>query len=202
MSTNKGFQGWATDAKLLAYLYNNKHVTPFEMAGLVLEVKAPIFVFREWHRHRTQSYNEMSARYIPLPDENYMPLPLDVMERISAGSKNKQAQGVSDVMPATSEVEAWLRALETAYRRCQHVYERGLELGIPKEIARLPVPVARYSRMRASANLRNWLAFLTLRMAPNAQWEIRQYAEAVGRIVAEQFPRTWELFAKDHYGSE
>jgi thymidylate synthase (FAD) len=61
----------------------------------------------------------------------------------------------------------------------------------------LPVPVARYSRMRASANLRNWLGFLTLRQASNAQWEIRQYADVVGSIVAEHFPRTWELFAKE-----
>jgi thymidylate synthase (FAD) len=82
MSTNKGFQGWDTDEKLLAYLYNNKHATPFEMAGLVIEVKAPLFVFREWHRHRTQSYNEMSARYVPLPDENYTPS----VERIVTGA--------------------------------------------------------------------------------------------------------------------
>jgi thymidylate synthase (FAD) len=78
MSTAKGFNGWGTpeapgDEKLLAYLYNNNHATPFEMAGMVIEVKAPIFVFREWHRHRTQSYNEMSTRYVPLPDENYIP---------------------------------------------------------------------------------------------------------------------------------
>ena len=79
----------AGDEKLLAYLYNNKHSTPFEMAGLIIEVKAPIFVFREWHRHRTQSYNEMSARYVPLPDENYVPS----IERLMIGSdgKNKQA---------------------------------------------------------------------------------------------------------------
>lgn len=197
MSTGKGFQGWDTDEKLLAYLYNNKHATPFEMGGLVIEVKAPIFVFREWHRHRTQSYNEMSARYIPLPDENYMPRPLGVMERIKSGSQNKQARGVSDVIPATSEVADWLQTLEDAYRHCQQVYEQGLELGIPKELARLPVPVARYSRMRASANLRNWLAFLTLRMAPNAQWEIRQYADAVAKLVQDRFPRTYALFAKE-----
>lgn len=61
------------DERLLKYLYDNKHATPFEMAGLVIEVQAPIFVFREWHRHRTQSYNEMSARYTPLPDMNYVP---------------------------------------------------------------------------------------------------------------------------------
>ncbi len=79
----------------------------------------------------------------------------------------------------------------------QLVYQLGINLGVPKELARLPVPVARYSRMRASANLRNWLAFLTLRQAPAAQWEIREYANAVGQIIAERFPRTWELFTKE-----
>src|ERR1700677_1308753 len=61
------------DEKLLRYLWENKHATPFEMAGMTIEVQAPIFVFREWHRHRTQSYNEMSSRYVPLPDVNYVP---------------------------------------------------------------------------------------------------------------------------------
>src|ERR1041385_5991189 len=76
ISTNKGFLGWGTteapgDEKLLRYLYEHKHATPFEMAGMIVEVQAPIFVFREWHRHRTQSYNELSARYTLLPDTNY-----------------------------------------------------------------------------------------------------------------------------------
>jgi thymidylate synthase (FAD) len=195
MSTGKGFQGWDTDAKLLAYLYEHKHATPFEMAGMVIEVKAPIFVFREWHRHRTQSYNEMSARYIPLPDENYRP----TVQRILTGAAptgNRQAAGT--VEPAgLPQMQGWLGELEKLYAHAQAVYEGGLALGVPKELARLPVPVARYSRMRASANLRNWLAFLTLRMAPAAQWEIRQYANAVGRVVSERFPRTFELFAKE-----
>ena len=194
MSTNKGFQGWDTDEKLLAYLYNNKHSTPFEMAGLVLEVKAPIFVFREWHRHRTQSYNEMSARYVPLPDENYVPR----VDRIMSGAAptgNRQAAGM--VEPASPpRMTEWVARLVNLYAEAQAVYAEGLELGVPKELARLSVPVARYSRMRASANLRNWLAFLTLRMSPNAQWEIRQYANAVGTLVAERFPRTWSLFEK------
>ena len=195
MSTAKGFNGWGTpeapgDEKLLAYLYNNNHATPFEMAGMVIEVKAPIFVFREWHRHRTQSYNEMSARYIPLPDENYTPS----IERMQLPSgKNKQAQGTGS--PLDSYVATvWQQELEMLYQHAQRVYEQGIRAGIPKELARLPVPVARYSRMRASANLRNWLAFLTLRMAPNAQWEIRQYANALSWFIAEQFPRTWALF--------
>lgn len=194
MSTGKGFEGWDKDERLLAYLYNNKHSTPFEMGGMVIEVKAPIFVFREWHRHRTQSYNEMSARYIPLPDENYEPS----RQRIIDGSKstaNKQATGVADL--DMFRIEAWRANLAQVYDQAQKVYEEGLSVGIPKELARLSVPVSRYSRMRASANLRNWLAFLTLRMAPNAQWEIRQYANVVGELIADNFPRTWALFEKE-----
>lgn len=192
MSTNKGFEGWGRDSKLLAYLYNNRHMTPFEMAGMTIEVKAPIFVFREWHRHRTQSYNEMSARYIPLPDENYLP----TVERCMAqGGANKQAQGVTEGL--TAEEAGFFRdALRRSYYESQHDYEVALECGIPKELARLFIPVARYSRMRASANLRNWLAFLTLRQDPAAQWEIRQYANAVAAIIAEQFPMTAALFER------
>lgn len=201
MSTGKGFNGWGTDEspgdeKLLAYLYNNKHATPFEMGGVVIEVKAPIFVFREWHRHRTQSYNEMSARYIPLPDENYVPSLSRVMVGANTGTTNKQAQGSGEKLTVEGAA-AWLEELAELYDKAQAVYQSGLELGVPKELARLPVPVARYSRMRASANLRNWLGFLTLRQAAAAQWEIREYANAVGSIIAERFPRTWELFSKE-----
>lgn len=180
------------DARLLRYLYTHGHMTPFEMAGVVIEVKAPIFVFREWHRHRTQSYNEMSARYIPLPDENYIPS----VERIVAGTTqtapNRQAAGLAPL--DESKIADWLINLEQAHSIAQAVYQEGLAAGIPKELARLAVPVARYSRMRASANLRNWLQFLELRLAPNAQWEIRQYADAVSAIIGELFPRTHLLF--------
>jgi thymidylate synthase (FAD) len=198
MSTGKGFNGWGTpeepgDEKLLSYLYNNKHSTPFEMGGIVIEVKAPIFVFREWHRHRTASYNEMSARYISLPDENYMPSIDRLMLGANTATTNKQAQGSGKVL-TLDEALAWQVKLSDLYDHAQRVYEEGLALGIPKELARLPVPVARYSRMRASANLRNWLGFLALRQDKAAQWEIREYADAVGTIVAEKFPRTWELF--------
>ena len=194
MSTNKGFQGWETDQKLLAFLWNNKHHTPFEMAGATIEVKAPIFVFREWHRHRTQSYNEMSARYIPLPDENYLP----TVERcIPPPTQNKQAQGTGAI-PTENDVKQWLMNLDDAYDHVQRVYENGLTLGIPKEVARLPIPVARYSKMRASANLRNWLGFLALRNAPNAQWEIREYAITLEGLLSLVFPRTLELFGAEH----
>jgi thymidylate synthase (FAD) len=188
----------AGDEKLLAYLYKNRHMTPFEMAGATFEVKAPIFVFREWHRHRTQSYNEMSARYVPLPDENYMP----TMERIEMGvntaKANRQAQGTVEFNHQMAV--AWLEHLQKLYDHAQSVYEMGINAGVPKELARLAVTVARYSRMRVSTDLRNWLGFLALRdsqHAPGAQWEIRQFADAVGLLLGQSFPRTLTLFNQE-----
>ena len=182
------------DLKLLAYLWEHRHATPFEMAGVVFEVQAPIFVFREWHRHRTQSYNEMSSRYVPLPDLNYVPS----VERLLLNSKtNKQAgtaKGARELSPESAEV--FRLELSRSYREAQALYEDALLRGVPKELARVHLPVGRYSRMRVSANLRNWFAFLTLRMDPAAQWEIRQYAEAVGVTLCRLYPRTWELFSK------
>jgi thymidylate synthase (FAD) len=227
MSTNKGFQGWGPrhsegcnsrhtddveeylcdcapkpgDEKLLRYLWEHGHHTPFEMAGATFEIQAPIFVFREWHRHRTQSYNELSARYTPMPDVHYLPT---VDRMLISGGANKQAQAL--IVPTTGEPPTedqvrlsfahWLIQLEGLYEHAQRVYEQGLLRGIPKELARLPVPVARYSRMRASANLRNWLHFLELRLHASAQWEIRQYANAVHSYLKQYFPRTMELFGE------
>lgn len=199
MSVSGGFISWEPyadhprgDAGLLSYLYNNKHGTPFEMAGMTIVVQAPITVFREWHRHRTQSYNEMSARYTPLPDVNYLPSP----ERcLSVSGTNKQAGAVKGAETVTHESALeWLTELDGVYKQAEVVYQSGLRRGIPKEVARLPVPVGRYSRMMASANLRNWLAFLTLRMDEKAQWEIRQFANEVGNIVSQKFPQVWKLF--------
>lgn len=193
MSTNKGFQGWETDAKLLRYLWENEHATPFEFAGAAFEIQAPIFVFREWHRHRTQSYNEMSARYTPLPNTNYIPSLERVM--INASGSNKQAgtaQGAAALNVAYASI--WMGQLANLYNRAESLYQSGLAAGIPKELARLVIPVGRYSCMRASANLRNWLGFLRLRLAANAQWEIRQYAQTVHDLLLERFPRTLALF--------
>jgi len=189
--------GWASaveevagDEKLLRFLWEHKHATPFEMAGLTLEVQAPIFVFREWHRHRTQSYNEMSARYTPLPDVNYVPT-LDRVLR--SGGANKQATGTGREL-TTFHANAFILNLAKAYHEAENQYQTALADGVPKELARCFLPVGRYSRMRASANLRNWLGFLTLRLDPAAQWEIQQYAMAVSSLVEPLFPRTFALF--------
>src|ERR1700691_1729197 len=180
------------DEKLLAFLWNNAHATPFEMAGLIIEVQAPIFVFREWHRHRTQSYNEMSARYTPLPDLSYVP----TVERLLLNSKtNKQAGTITDSDELTEDVAIDLMTEERTFNKAaEQFYQKKLKAGVPKELARTHLGVSRYSKMRASANLRNWLAFLTLRYDSKAQFEIREYARVVHGILSELFPRTLSLF--------
>lgn len=188
-STQGSFRGWDTDWKLLNYLWAHDHESPFEFAGMVIEVQAPIFVFREWQRHRTQSYNEMSARYEPLPDLYYVP----TVERVMMQQPgNKQAEGSQSI--TEMDTRYFVDYLQTVYDEFSQDYKNTLALRVPKELARLSMPVGHYSRMRATTNLRNWLGFLTLRMDPAAQWEIRQFANTVGSIIAETFPRTWELF--------
>lgn len=188
----KGTGGVSGDEKLLRYLYVNRHSGPFEFCTMTVEIKAPIFVIREWVRSRTQGYNEMSARYIPIPDEHYIPS----LERcMMGGGSNKQAGGTGATL---SEVDAdcWRTNLIISNRIAQKTYEESLAMGISKELARLSMPVNRYSKMRASANLRNWLGFMTLRCDSSAQWEIRQYANEVAKLVEEHFPRTYELWCK------
>jgi thymidylate synthase (FAD) len=188
----KGSGKTSGDEKLLSFLWKNNHATPFEMAGMTIEVQAPIMVFREWHRHRTQSYNEMSARYTPLPDLSYVP----TVERLLLNSKtNKQAGVVAGADELSEGVAAELMAEERAFNEAaERFYQKKLKAGVPKELARTHLGVSRISRMRASANLRNWLGFLTLRADVKAQWEIRQYAFALAGLVKEAFPRTYRLW--------
>lgn len=199
-STQGAFRGWDADSKLLKYLHEHKHATPFEFAGMVIEVQAPIFVFREWHRHRTQSYNEASARYAPLPDLYYMPDQFVTQERVLTAADSKNKQSSSDAEDIVTRGDAahitaqWMQNLDRVYQECEALYQASLLMGIPKELARLCMPVGHYSKMRASANLRNWLGFLTLRSDPAAQFEIRVFAEAVGTILRQTFPQTMQLF--------
>lgn len=224
MSTGKGFLGWGPmckecsakgldspveldgtscercgntlqhgDEKLLAYLWNNAHHTPFEMAGLSIEVQAPIFVFREWHRHRVPfSYNEASARYAPLPAIDYIPS-IECATRVDAGSKQSAAVAGAPVF-TVDDASEMRRDFADHFARTEALYQKWLSRGARKEHARIPLTVGRYSKMRASANLRGWLNFITLRAAPNAQFEIQEYARAVHTILGGLFPRTIELF--------
>lgn len=185
----------AGDKKLLRFLWEKKHSTPFEFGGLTIEVQAPLMVFREWHRHRTQSYSERSARYTPLPDNNYVPSTDRMLSGVVNAQGNRQATGIdgSAILTLDSALE-WQAELADTYEHCERTYQSGLKRGVPKELARLCVPVGRYSTMRATANLRNWLGFEALRLPKNAQYEIRVYAEALHDILMSKFPRTTELF--------
>ena len=145
------------------------------------------------------SYNEMSARYAPLPNDNYIP----TVERLMLNSKdgNKQAGAVKGSLLLTEEnAKQFQESLQRTYDRFEYSYKASLDCGVPKELARCGMPVGRYSQMRASTNLRNWLGFLTLRMSPHAQWEIRKFANAVAKIIEQEFPRTYSLFAENKDG--
>lgn len=216
-STQGSFRGWedkyiegegiiphivSGDLKLLTFLFNSEpqHAGPFEFAGMIIEVQCPLFVRSEWHRHRTFSYNEMSARYASLPDLYYLPQENVVAERCCNAAKatNKQQASLysGPVLPEVfSELsKEWLDDLKQIYEACERSYKWGLKQGIPKELARLVMPVGHYTRFRASGTLRNWLQFLVLRMDYHAQWEIRQFAEEVHKIIYLKFPKTAKLF--------
>ena len=176
------------DFGLLNTLYSNKHMTPFEMCSLVIEVQAPIMVFREWHRHRTQKFNEFSARYAQMPNLHYLP----ELSRIQKQSKSNK-QGSDESFPE-EDARLVLDALSYEQREVYDSYDGFVKAGVAKEVARLNTPVSRYSKMRAKTDLRNWLGFLMLRMAPGAQWEIRQYANVVANLIQSLWPKTYSLF--------
>jgi thymidylate synthase (FAD) len=192
-SACKGTGKQPGDEKLLHFLRQQRHSTPFEFAGAAFEIQAPLAVFREWHRHRTQSYAEVSARYVPLPDVHYLP----TTDRIIEGSKptgNRQASSVGGVQCALEDALAWLAELADLYEHSERVYQSGLRRGVPKELARLSMTVGRYSKMRATTDLHNWLHFLGLRTAPGAMYEIRAYAHELQKMLAARFPRTMALY--------
>lgn len=182
-----------SDARLIRYLWKNHHTSPFEAVEFQFEVKAPIFVFRQWHRHRTWSYNELSARYRELPEEFYVPDPAKIGAQ-SASSKQARDIGEIDgkeLVDRRVEASMMREQCELSFR----LYRELLERGWPRELARSVLPVATYSHMFAKVDLRNLLGFLDLRCHSHAQYEIRVYAEAMrdlARMVAPVSIGAWE----------
>lgn len=176
------------DDKLRSYLYRNQHMTPFEMSVLQVEVQCPIFVAREWMRHRTMSFNEFSGRYAVMPDEYITFAPHQI--RVQHDT-NKQSSGGS-----LSENEAKLAAdmIEQAMIHSNEIYQELIALGVAREQARVILPVGQMTKFRAQANLRNWFHFLNLRMSSSAQLEIRILACAVAEIIKDIWPKTYALF--------
>lgn len=161
-----------SDEKLINYLYKNGHNTPFEAVTVTFEVKAPIFVFRQWHRHRTQSYNELSARYKELPEEFYVP----ELEQITTQSTDNKQMRTTEQHPKAENIQFAIKeANETSFK----IYKMMIAEGCPRELARSVLPVGTYSHMFATANLHNWFKFLGERLHEHAQYEIRVYADAI-----------------------
>lgn len=190
-------QDEGSDARLIKYLWRNGHTSPFESVVVTLDVKAPIFVFRQWHRHRTWSYNELSARYRELPEEYYVPAP----EVVGVQSKsNKQARDIpldqKDLDYATTSSEIIRAQCSSSFEAYRDLIERG----VPRELARGVLPVNTYSHMFGTVNLLNLFKFLTLRVDPHAQYEIQQYGKAIveiARAVAPVSTAAWEQETAD-----
>jgi thymidylate synthase (FAD) len=178
------------DRGLLRYLMRHRHTTPFEMCEVKFRCKMPIFVARQWIRHRTANVNEMSLRYSEAPDEFYVP----GLEAVTLQSTtNKQGRDDAELPAALREqVRALLRARQDeVYADYQRLAG---ELGIARELARTVLPVSLYTQWIWKIDLHNLLHFLDLRLDPHAQLEIRAFAEAMAAFVRAWVPLAWEAF--------
>lgn len=176
-----------SDHKLINYLWKNRHSTPFESVTVTFDIKAPIFVLRQWHRHRTQSYNELSARYRELPTEFYIP----EKDQITTQSKDNKQMRTNEENANSAYIQNQIT------RQCEEsfdTYNKLIYFGCPRELARGVLPLNTYSHMFATANLLNWFRFLELRLHPHAQYEIRVYAEAMLEILEGIFPVSVKVF--------
>lgn len=175
-----------SDAKLIKYLYTHGHNTPIEAVEFQFEVYAPIFVFRQWHRHRTWTYNELSARYKELPSVWYTPPVFDIGFQ---STNNKQASDFRDPTPQELEQRMEdLRLYDTTMDSQYMTYQRLLKNGWPRERARGVLGTAFYSHMFAKVDLHNLFGFLLERDDDGAQMEIRQYARAITVLLKARVP--------------
>jgi thymidylate synthase (FAD) len=178
----------APDEKLIRFLAKNGHMSPFEHAVFQFYVKAPIFVVREWQRHRTFSYNERSGRYKEFEADFYIP---QTWRR--PDPENKQSS-----IDYGTDTHATSRYKDSCIESYTH-YNNLLDLGVAREMARMVLPLSMYTEFIVTGNLRNWMHFLDLRDSPEAQWEIRQYAQAIAEILREQVPISFAALTKGVY---
>ena len=201
VSYGQGTRRVSDDRQLIRYLMRHRHTTPFEMCEIKLHVKLPIFVARQWIRHRTASVNEYSARYSILDREFYIPSS-DVIA--SQSTSNRQGRGTQLPSSEAARVQELLR--EDAGRAHEHYEEllnEDLEgnildpdrIGLARELARINLSLNYYTQWYWKIDLHNLLNFLSLRADPHAQYEIRVYAEAIlDKIVRSWVPLTYEAF--------
>ena len=189
-------KGDEADKKLLSYLWKNKHTSPFEMLKVTLNIKLPIFVMRQYVRHRMQNLNEVSARYTQLPNEFYIP----ENKWRAQDTKNKQgsiADSSESWNPklARKGMEASC-ALRLFCEESYALYEDMLATGIAREMARMVLPLNIYTEIYACWDMKNLLHFITLRDDAHAQAEIQVYGKSIKQICKELFPWTIECYEK------
>ncbi len=195
VSYGAGTKSVRDDRGLIRYLMRHRHTTPFEMVEFKFLVRLPIYVARQWIRHRTASVNEYSARYSIVPDEFDLPA-ADEVRRQSSRSR----QGRGDPLP--SEVVGRFRSdLERISAEAYSAYRSALEAGVARETARLLLPLAYYTEWYWKIDLWNLLHFLSLRLDPHAQEEIRLYAAELAKAVQVVAPVAYEAFEDFTLGS-
>ena len=190
VSYGRGTRAVRGDRGLIRYLMRHRHTTPLEMCELKLHVKMPIFVARQWVRHRTANINEISARYSVLDREFYLPSP----EHLARQSESNR-QGRGEVLSA-AEAAVVLALLKRDATQAYDTYEAllGEEYSLARELARMNLPVSWYTQWYWKIDLHNLLHFLSLRADAHAQYEIRVFADAIGALVADWVPLVWEAF--------
>ena len=194
-------KGKEQDAKLLEYLWKNKHTSPFEMCKLTLNIKMPIFVMRQYVRHRMQNLNEVSARYTELPNEFYIPTnwrKQDAKNKqgsVDDGNWNPDVELIEVIGFSAKDVPA-KDAIISHCERSYLLYEAMLKSGIAREMARMVLPVNIYTEIYSCWDMKNLLHFISLRDDSHAQFEIQQYGKAIKEICKELFPVTMEAYEK------
>lgn len=188
VSYGRGTKKIQEDRVLIRYLYRHKHTTPFEMVELKFHCKLPIFVARQWIRHRTANVNEYSGRFSEMSREFYLPKP----ESIALQSeKNKQGR---DIALSQEQAEIVRSILKRDYEIVYGDYEQLLEKNVARELARIGLSVANYTEWYWKIDLHNLFHFLALRLDAHAQYEIRVFAEAMAKIVKDIVPFAYEAF--------
>ena len=181
----------AADSGLIRFLMRERHGSPFEHNSFRFHIRCPIFVVREWMRHRVSSFNELSGRYTELADAFYVPAVGDVRTQVGK-------PGSYRFDPVDAErAERTRTTIETTYTASFDAYRRMLDDGIAKEVARLVLPVGLMTEFYWTVNARSLMNFLSLRNAESAQYEIKQYAVAVEELFAREMPETAKAFVEN-----
>jgi len=189
VSYGKGTKSVREDKGLINYLMSHEHTSPFEQVILTFHCKMPIFVARQWIRHRTARLNEISGRYSVMEDEFYIP----EKDQIQYQSKsNRQGRDIEEIPNHLKEKV--LKILTEGQDKAYDDYQQMIDDGIARELARINLPLSLYTQWYWQIDLSNLFHFLKLRMDYHAQWEIRQYAKTIAEITKAVAPLAYEAF--------